>query len=138
MKINFADTEISDFEPLPSGWYNVAVTDGELRESKSEKNPGSEYIHWEYTVQEGPHENRKVWDNTTLLPHALFSLKGLLAACGFAVDGDLDFDIPDVVGKTLQIRLAQREHDGNTYNDVKGYKASGVKVSAGNSSLLPT
>jgi len=138
MKINFADTEINDFEPLPSGWYNVAVTDGEVRESKSEKNPGSEYIHWEYTVQDGSYENRKVWDNTTLLPHALFSLKGLLAATGFAVDGDLDFDIPDVIGKTLQIRITQREADGNTYNDVKGYKASGVKVSAGNSSLLPT
>lgn len=138
MKINFADTETQDFEPLPSGWYNVAVTDGELRESKSEKNPGSQYIHWEYTVQDGDHANRKLWDNTTLLPHALFSLKGLLAACGFNVEGDLDFEIEDVLGKQLQVKVSQREHEGNTYNDVKSYKGTGEKVSGGKSSLLPS
>jgi hypothetical protein len=139
VKINFADTEVNDFEPLPAGWYTVAVTDGEMKESgPNSKNPGSEYIHWEYTVQEGQFANRKVWDNTTLLPHALFSLKGLLAAAGFPVDGDLDFEIDDVIGKQIQVKLSQREADnGNTYNDVKGYKAVGVAV-GGSNSLLPS
>jgi hypothetical protein len=138
MKINFAETEVQDFEPLPSGWYTVAVTDGEIRESGPQsKNPGAEYIHWEYTVQEGQFANRKVWDNTTLLPHALFSLKGLLGAAGFPVDGDLDFEIDDVIGKQVQVKLSQRDADnGNTYNDVKGYKAAGASV--GSNSLLPS
>jgi len=143
MKVNFTDVEVSNFEPLPSGWYTVAVTDGEIRESgPASKNPGAEYIHWEYTVQEGDSANRKVWDNTSMLPQALFSLKGLLAATGrFSddqINGELDFEIDDVVGATLQVRVAQREHDGNIYNDVKGYKAVGEKVSAGKSSLLPS
>lgn len=148
MKVNFSNVEVQDFEPLPAGWYVVNVTDGEIRESgPKSKNPGSEFIHWEYTIQEGqPFANRKIWDNTTLLPHALFSLKGLLAATGRFNDdqlGDeLDFEIEDVLGSTLQVRVTQRdgegEYSGNVYNDVKGYKAVGEKVSGGKSTLLPS
>jgi hypothetical protein len=140
VKINFSNVETRDFKPLPAGWYTVHVTDGEVRESgPSSKNPGSEYWHMEYTVDEGQEgANHKIWDNVSLLPHALFSLKGLCGAAGFDVSGDLDIEIEDLLGKQLQVRINQYKGDnGETYNNVKSYKPVGAAVSDANS-LLPS
>lgn len=149
IRINFSETEggMGIIDPLPTGKYHVKVTDGEIRESgPAAKNPGSEYINWEFTVQDGPYENRKVWTNTTLLPHALFALKGLLGACGFDVTGNIDFDIDDVIGTDVIVRVTKKAartlDDGREVdesNDVKGfavYKEDAV-ASSGSGSLLP-
>jgi hypothetical protein len=141
IKVNFTDVQSSDFEPIPSGTYAARVTDGEIRESgPNSKNPGAQYINWEFTISEGEHESRKQWLNTSLLPQALFGLKGLLAATGkFSqeqIDGELDFDIDDVVGAEVKIVVGQRTYEGELRNEVKRVKPVGAPSEAA-STLLP-
>jgi len=147
-KVNFSGVEVRDFsEPVPVGWYHMKVTDGEVRESgPNAKNPGAEYINWEMTIQEGEYENRKGWVNASLLPHALFTLKGLLGACGIDVSGDLDFEIHDVVGRDLLAKatiVPRRTKegavvDGEFQNEWKSFKEySGDIPSSQADSLLP-
>lgn len=147
MRVNMSDVEVRDFEPVPSGKYHVAVTDGELKESgENAKNPGAEYIKWEFTIQDDAYAGQKLWANASLLPHALFTLKGLLAAVGYDTSGEVDFEIDDVIGKELVVRVTKKgertnPQTGETYdpsNEVKGYyKLDDPKASTGSGSLLP-
>lgn len=137
LRVDFTDVETSNFDPIPAGTYIAKVTDGELRESgPNSKNPGSQYINWEFTIQDGDYAGRKQWTNTSLLPQALFALKDLLAATGkFNVDGDLDFDIEDVIGSDVKIVVKQKRFDDELRNEVKRVKPLGDDE--GDSSLLP-
>jgi hypothetical protein len=112
------------FEAIPAGKYHVKVTNGEMKESgPSSKNPGAQYVAWELTVQSGDFTGRKLFLNTSLLPKALFGLKGLLAAVGH-IDkedqGEIDFEIEDVVGSDCVARVGVRKYEGEDRNDVKG------------------
>jgi hypothetical protein len=84
LRINFSDDEASSrsFDPLPTGRYEVYISDGSLEHSKSEKNPGKPYWHLEMTVSDGPYADRKVWGNVMLWEGAAFSLAQLLKAVG--------------------------------------------------------
>jgi len=148
-KVNFSGVEVRDFsEPVPSGWYHMKVTDGEVRESgPNAKNPGAEYINWELTVQEGEHEGRKGWVNASLLPHALFTLKGLLGSCGIDVDGDLDFEIVDVIGKDCLAKasiVSKKDKEGRVVegeytNEWRSFKPfTGDVPAAAEQNLLPS
>lgn len=143
MRVNFADVE-DGFKPIPAGTYRARVTDGELRESgPNSKNPGSEYINWEFTISHGDFEGRKQWLNTSLLPHALFGLKGLIAATGKFTDeelasDDFDFDINELLEGNPEVMIVvnQSEYEGETRNNVKRVKpvTSAAEVEE---SLLP-
>jgi hypothetical protein len=84
--VNFTDQEASsearDFDPLPTGKYNVYITDIELKESTSEKNFGKPYWAMEFTVADGPYVDRKLWTNCMLFDGALYTLSQLLKATG--------------------------------------------------------
>ncbi len=73
-----------------AGKFRVRVTDVDLRTSKSEKNPGSKYLNWTFTIQSGKYADRNVWYMTSLLPQALFGLKGLAAASGEYTEEELE------------------------------------------------
>ena len=124
--INFADTGDLEFGTLPPGRYHVKVTEGEMRESgPNSKNPGSQYINWELTVQDGDYEGRKLWTNTSLLPHALFGLKALLLSTGkwdnTQLADSMDFEINDVLGASVVATVANRDYNGEQRNDVKRF-----------------
>jgi hypothetical protein len=154
-KVNFSETSVRDFsDPVPSGWYHVKVTDGEVRESgPTAKNPGAEYINWEFTIQDGENEGRKGWTNASLLPHALFTLKSVLGACGLDVDGDMEFRIHEsdpgegvaVVGKDLMAKattVSKKDKEGKVVegeyqNEWRSFKAFTGEASAVASSDTP-
>jgi hypothetical protein len=131
IKVNFTDTATYGnsslgLDPLPTGKYHVAITDGEIRESgPNSKNPGSQYINFEFTVQSGDYEGRKVWANASLLPHALYTIKGILEALGYETTGnELDFDRNEVKRfYKLESGTSQLSSSGST--------------SGGKTSLLP-
>lgn len=148
IRINFSDTQGSQLglDPLPTGKYHVKITDGEIKESgPNAKNPGSQYINFEFTVQDGQYEGRKVWSNASLLPHALFTIKGILEATGHDVSGELDFDLNDLIGSDLVVKvnfLPAGEVNGRSLddrNEVKRfYKYDEAKTgSVSGGSLLP-
>lgn len=141
IKVNFTDVETGGFDPIPNGTYLAKVTDAEIRESgPAAKNPGAQYINWEFTIQEGEHQGRRQWLNTSLLPQALFGLKGLLAATGKytqeQIDAELDFELEDVFGSDVKIVVSTREYDGEKRNEVKRVKPVGAPSEA-EASMLP-
>ena len=124
--VNFTDTGDLEFGAIPSGKYHAKITGGEMREAgPNSKNPGSQYVNWEFTIQQGEFESRKVWTNTSLLPQALFGLKALLLASGRynkdQVADELAFDIDDLVSSDLVITVGQKEYNGDIRNEVKRY-----------------
>jgi len=135
---------------MPRGKYPAKVTDFEIKESGPKaKNPGAEYIQWEFTLSEdaGEYSGRRQWMNTSLLPQALFALKGLLEATGRfthdQLDGDIEFEPEDVLGADviLDIRIQAETADYDERNEVKkalSVKDSSIKTGpSGSGSLLP-
>jgi hypothetical protein len=137
IRVDFSGTEVGNFDAIPAGSYVAKVTGGELREAgENAKYPGSQYINWEFTIQEGEYTGRKQWTNTSLREGALFGLKELLAATGkFDVDGDLDFDIEDVIGSDVRISVRVKDYKGEAQNEVRRVKA--LDAAESGSSLMP-
>lgn len=155
LKVNFsgeeASSEARDFEPLPSGKYGVRITDVELREcGPNSKNAGKPYWNIEFTVQEGNHENRRLWSNCMLFEGALYTLAQLLKATGNeqALESG-EVPEPDVfIGSPVTVNVRKErdnyreERDGSDEplwkNEVKGIKApAGDGASKEGSTLLP-
>jgi hypothetical protein len=166
VRLNFTDTEAYGNsslgrDALPNGKYHVAITDVDVRESgPGAKHPGSEYWAIEFTVQEGDYKGRKMWTNATMLPHALYTIKGILEAIGRETTGnELEVEPDDLVNEELIVRAVKkgatqvRKSDGtmtdvDERNEVKGFYtlASGIgssapkkgaAVAASGGSLLP-
>ncbi|SRR5258706_4541048 len=148
MKVNLADVEQKDFDPIPAGRYHFKITDGEIREAGPQaKNPGSEYVNWELTVQEGEFTDRKVWTNTSFLANSLWRVQQLLAATGKYTEdqlsGELDFEIEDLIGCDViaDVKLKPETSEYSASNDIKKFLPVGTELkagaSAGSGSLLP-
>lgn len=144
LSINFADVGDVEFNPVPRGKYVARVTGGEIRVSgENAKNPGSEYINWEFTISEGEFEDRKLWSNTSLLPQALFGLKRLLASTGKwgndDLEGELDFEIDDLLGEEVGLSVAIKQYNSEDRNEIKSFMPADKAREGGttNSSMLP-
>jgi hypothetical protein len=144
MRVDFSGVESKNFDAIPGGWYHVKVTDGEQTETKEAKKlpAGTPGVNWEFTVQDGEYADRKVWTNTWLHENSIWALKGLLEATGrYSAEQlaeSLEFEIDDVIGSDVMIRVAIRDYNGDDVNDVKRIKAyTGETSSTGSSSLLP-
>ncbi len=161
LRINFSEEEASSeamsFDPVPTGKYNVAITDIEVRYSTSEKNNGKPYWAVTMVAQDGKYEGRKFWGNVMLWQGAAFSLSQLLKATGFGDRVDPKSKtygkIPsgdELIGKQLTINVVkardtykEKENgDGEKLfkNEVKGYKPLGDEASpsaSGSGSLMP-
>jgi hypothetical protein len=129
VRLNFTDTEAYGNsslgrDPLPNGKYHVAITDVEVRESgPAAKFPGSEYWAIEFTVQSGQYEGRKLWTNATMVPHALYTIKGILEAIGRETTGnELDVEPDDLVNEELIVRAIKK--GAREYTKADGTKAT--------------
>lgn len=102
LKLNLSADSIKEtrFGDLPAGKYNVRISGCELKESKSEKNPGKPYYNIEFTVMDGKYEGSRDYTNACLWEGAHFSFVALLRALGQQVEaGDgqssVELDVPD-------------------------------------------
>lgn len=136
MRLNFADVEVGNFDALPGGWYLVTVTDTDIKQAgEKAKHPGSDFVKFEYTIDEpetvevedekngGMKEvkskGRKFFDNASLLPNALFTLKEILLAVGEEADGELEFNPEDLHGQQIAVKVNVGTYDGEPTNNVK-------------------
>ena len=160
IKVNFSQEEASSearsFDPVPTGAYYCRITDITEKECGPEsKNPGKPYWAVEFTVQDGPHADRKLWTNAMLFEGALYTIAQMMKACGFednlkkgTINDAEDFISKEVivnVKKQLDTYAMDRDGDGEKRwkNEVKGIKAyegaspASSKTGSGKGSLLP-
>jgi hypothetical protein len=165
LRVDFSEKELAsearDFTPMPTGKYNVAVTEVEVKACGPEsKNPGKPYWALTLVVQDGKYEDRKLWSNVMLFSPALFSYVQIAKALGgeweaSITPGNAQYGkIPHgdkLVGQMLTVNVAKQvdqykiDRDGLEdgepkpfKNEVKNYSAAGAgTISAGSDSLLP-
>lgn len=141
IKVNMSEQEASSSarEVLPRGKYLVAVTDGSLKASQSEKNKDKPYYNMELTIQDGKYAGRKLFTNVMCFEGALYSMTQILKADGvefvgtkFQVPGLDECEIPELdhfMGReyVVQVSVEAPRTDkatGKTYderNEVKGW-----------------
>lgn len=166
IKVNMTDKEASSAprELLPVGKYKVAVTDGELKQSKSAKNNGKPFYALELTVNEGDYDGRKIWTNVMMFEGALYSVVQMLKALGveftsggnFQVPGHEENELPELewfIGQEFVVSVVKTEakkdkETGKEYperNDIKSWMSAknftgspkAATKSNGGNSLLP-
>jgi hypothetical protein len=111
---------------LPRGDYHVKVTDGSIEEcSPTAKNAGKPYYNLELTIQSGPHEGRKLYDNAMLFEGALYTIVQIMKALGHNVEeGEMIVpSLDEIIGQDfiVAVRKEPAKGDYDERNAVKSY-----------------
>lgn len=113
-----------NFEPLPAGWYNVTVSQAELKDTKSGT---GQYIKLRYDVTGPTHQGRVVFGNLNIKNAnskaeeiGRMDLGNIMRAIGLARVTDTD----QLIGNSLSIKLdIKTDPQYGASNEVKGYKS---------------
>lgn len=125
----------AEFDPLPSGPYDVEVAKSEPKLSQT----GKTMFKVQFKVLTGPHAGRIIFnqfvvspDNPNALSFFFQHMRVLgLDSTFFAANPTEDQIANALVGRRCTVEVAQREWEGRTQNDVKKIKPSiGVPVPA--------
>ena len=117
----------SNFDPLPAGWYSATISKADLTPTKDGH---GQYIKIRYDITGPTHQGRVVFGNLNIKNASMKAeeigrqqLGELMRAIGLARVTDTD----QLIGGTLQIKLAVRAADGQyeATNEVKGFNAIG-------------
>jgi hypothetical protein len=116
--------QAQSFEPLPAGWYSAAITEAELKTTKSGT---GHYIKLKYQITGPTHEGRVVFGNVNIRNQndkaeeiGLQQLNSIMSAIGLASVEDSD----QLIGGVLQIKLTvKRDEQYGDGNEVKGFKS---------------
>jgi len=109
-------SSVDSLEALPDGRYSVIVSEVEERISDTSQQP---YLAWTFEVVAGEYKGRKLWNNTSLQPHALWKLKETFEALGMDTTKKITFVEKNLCGLRCDVILGQREWEGQTRNEVK-------------------
>ena len=114
-----------NFDPLPAGWYDVAITGAEL---KSTKDGNGSYIKVRYDVTGPTHQGRVVFGNLNIQNASAKAeeigrqqLGEIMRAIGLSRVQDTD----QLIGGNLSIKLEVKPADGqySAGNEVRGFRA---------------
>src|SRR5690349_16462675 len=118
IKVDFTGVETGGFE-IPDGPYVLAVTS--VTQKKGAET-GQPYLAWEYKIHEGPYKGRKVWDNTSLQPQALWKLRSVMESMGMDIeDGEFELDLGDFESMTVGAEIANEKYQGKDKPLIVGY-----------------
>ncbi|WP_418764648.1 DUF669 domain-containing protein [Mailhella sp.] len=121
---NLSETqELGVYQPLPPGDYEVTIVNSEIRPSRK----GEQQVVFIYEVSAGEHTGAQVFDRLSLWSTdtktqtmAQRRLKSIAIACAHP-NPNYVADTSEFHGRRMITRLALREYEGNTYQDVKAY-----------------
>ena len=116
------------FEPVPAGKYLAAITDSEMKDTKS---GSGKYLQLTFQVIEGEYKNRLLWARLNLQnanPTAVKIARAELSAICRAVGVMTPKDSVELHNLPLQItvKLTKRQDTGEMANEIKGYEKKGV------------
>ena len=128
LRVDFTNVE-SGFEPIPEGEYEATVYSCEV---KTGQTSGQPYLNWQFKLQGGEFDGRRVFYITSLQPQSLWNLKKLLIALGYNAEdlkGSLDLEpiMAEVPGIECVVVIGHEEYNGETRDrvlDVKAAKSS--------------
>lgn len=124
--LNVKVADLPESDVVPAGQYHVRID--EVEGPEEDKN-GDEYIKITYTITDGEHINRKLFDNYVIL-HGKAKLRKILKACLF--DGDVLADTEELVGAELDVVASVTKDDKyGEQNKVTMYIIPGQAVPAG-------
>lgn len=114
--LNLDFSNVQSREPLPEGVYDASVAKVDQVLSKSSGNP---MLKIEFNINNEGYTGRKVWGNYVLTEAAMWKVMELFKALGLDTDSVVDIDTDDMIGLTCQLKIAQREYEGNITNEIK-------------------
>ena len=113
----------ADFDPLPAGKYVAAITESEMKPTKS---GNGHYLQLTFTILEGEYRNRVLWarlnldnPNQTAVKIARSELSAICHAVGVLAPKDS----VELHNLPLQItvKVKKRDDNGELTNEIKGY-----------------
>ncbi|MEW6555110.1 MAG: DUF669 domain-containing protein [Actinomycetota bacterium] len=105
LEVDFTDADEINFEPLPKGWYEVAVYEAKLEYSQA----GNPMIVFELNVLNGPYPGKKLWlRNAIDGKDKNYYLKRTLTAIGYHVTGKAKINLDDLCGRYARVLV---EHE---------------------------
>lgn len=118
LKVDFSGVEAGGFD-VPDGLYVLAVQTVTQKKSQEAGNP---YLSWEFKVDEGKYKGRKVWDNTSLQPQALWKLRGLFENMGMDIeDGEFEVDLEELQGQVVGAEVVNEKYQGKDKPRIASY-----------------
>lgn len=134
--INFNAAEVApqqSFEALPAGWYNMMVTESEMRPTKDGQN---QYLRLTLKIIDGEHANRQTWDILNIQHQnpvvVEIAYRQLSAYCHATGQIQLQ-DSQQLHGIPMKVRLAVRPATERyeASNDVKEVKNANDPAASG-------
>jgi len=137
----FNATEVeptTSFEPLPAGKYLAAITESEMKATKS--GSGS-YLQMTFTVLEGEYKGRILWarlnlnnPNVTAVKIARSELSAICHAVGVMQPRD-SVDLHNLP-LVITVKVKKRTDNDELTNEIKGYDKK--EAAAGQPQQVPT
>ena len=126
LRVDFTNVG-SGFEPIPDGEYEATVYSCEV---KTGQTSGQPYLNWQFKLQGGEFDGRRVFYTTSLQPQSLWNLKKLLIALGYNAEDlkgsfDLEPIMSEVPGMECVVVIGHEEYNGETRDRVLDVKAAG-------------
>lgn len=123
IKIIEEEKKVTEYTPLPEGFYEVYVHAYDEPELMGDFERGSILLKVRDDLNE-EHAGRNIYVNLNTNPNIAWKLSNVARAAG--VRAGTDFEtladyFKSVKGKSMRIKLAQREYNGKTYPDVKAF-----------------
>lgn len=115
---------ISNYDPIPEGWYNAVINSAELKDTKAGT---GKYLNIRYDITGATNAGRAVFGMITIQNHNIKAkeigeqqLAELLRAIGLSKVSDTD----ELLGHPLSIKVGISQREGyEARNDVKGFKS---------------
>ena len=111
------------FEPLPAGKYLAAISESEMKATKS---GSGNYLQLTFTILEGDYKNRILWarlnlnnSNATAVKIARSELSAICHAVGVLQPRD-SVDLHNLP-LVITVKCKKREDTGDLTNEIKGY-----------------
>ena len=119
------EAEKNSFTPLPIGTYKGIIFDLQATESKN----GKAMIKVTFKLTDGDYKNRQIFSNYIMNAASWWKFRELLIAAQYDTAQLpkqvkdhyelLSYIKNDMLGKSVWLKVGQREYEGNIYNDVK-------------------